>query len=127
MKCGNTPTRLRRRISTGSMPNSRCALDELLEHPIVDLGAQAAVCALLVLVGQHGSYPVADTADRVRPDDLGERVPVVADPELDVGAVVVEVVDVDGGEDTLAGHGEADVVVAIGPVVVAVGHVVHAV
>ncbi len=102
-------------------------VDDLLERPVVHLGAEPPVGALLVLVGQHRTDPVPDAADPVGPDDLGQRVAVVPDAELDVGAVVVDGVDVEAGEDAVAGDPEPDLVVPVGPVVVAVRHVVDAV
>ena len=71
---------------------ARRHVDEPLEHPVRDLGAEAAVGALLVLVRQHGSERVLDVLDPVRADDLGERVAVGARAELEVRAVVVDAV-----------------------------------
>ena len=69
---------------------ARGHVDEPLEHPVRDLGAEAAVGALLVLVRQHGGERVLDVLDPVGPDDLRERVAVRAGAELEVGAVVVD-------------------------------------
>src|SRR5208283_4915443 len=87
-------------------------------------GAEAPVGALLVLVGQRGPHLVTHAADHVRADDLGQGVAVMAHAELDVGAVVVDDVDLDPAHGTVAHHGELDVVDAVRTVVVAVGDVV---
>ena len=63
---------------------------QALDHEVRDLGAEAAIGALLALVGQHRGDVDLDAADLVRPDDLRERVAVMADPELEIGAVVVD-------------------------------------
>jgi hypothetical protein len=49
---------------------ARGEVDEALEHPVADLGTEAAVGALLVLVGQDRRERVLDVLDRVRADDL---------------------------------------------------------
>ena len=72
---------------------ARRHVDEPLEHPVRDLGAEAAVRALLVLVRQHRGERVLDVLDPVGADDLRERVAVRAGAELEVGAVVVDAVD----------------------------------
>ena len=82
----------------------RGLVHHLLEHPVVHLGAEAPVGALLVLVGQRRPHPVTHAADRVRADDLGQGVAVMAHAELDVGAVVVDDVDLDAAHGAVAHH-----------------------
>ena len=103
---------------------ARGEVDHPLEHPVVDLGAEAAVGALLTFVRQHGLDSVLDAPDSVGTGDLGERVAVVADAELDVGAVVVDRLDPQALHRPVAHHCQLDLVDPIGAVVVAVGDVV---
>ena len=91
MKYGNSRMKfLRRTVDRVEAELAGGLVDHLLEHPVVHLGAEAPVGALLVLVGQHRLHPVPHAGDRVRAGDLGEGVAVVAHAELDVGAVVVD-------------------------------------
>ena len=99
-------------------------VDHLLEHPVVHLGAEAPVGALLVLVGQRRPHPVPHAGDRVRAGDLGQGVAVMAHAELHVGAVVVDHVDLDAAHGAVPHHRQLDFVDAVGAVVVAVGDVV---
>ena len=52
--------------------------------------AEAAIGALLALVGQHGGQIDLDAVDAVGTHALGERVAVLADAELQIGAKVVD-------------------------------------
>jgi hypothetical protein len=99
-------------------------VDHPLQHPVVHLGAEAAVSALLAFVRQHGFDPVLDASDSVGTGDLCERVAVVTDAELDVGAVVVDRLDPQALHRAIAHQRQLDLVDPIGAVVVAVGHVV---
>ncbi len=102
---------------------ARGHVDEPLEDPVRDLGAEAAVGALLVLVRQHGGQRVLDVLDPVRPDDLGERVPVGAGAELEVGAVVVDARDPQRLELAVVVERERGLVAAVGAAVVVVDDV----
>ena len=113
--------RLRRRISTRSTPRSlRGEVDEPLDHPVADLGAEAAVGALLVLVREDRGERVLDVLDAVRPDDLRERVAVRAGAELQVRAVVVDARDAHRLERAVVVERERGVVLAVGAAVVVV-------
>src|SRR4026208_952985 len=64
---------------------------------------------------------------RYGPGGLGERVAVGAVAELEVGAVVVDHLDAQPGEDAVGGHRPPDVVVAVAREVLAGREVVDAV
>ncbi len=98
----------------------RREVDEALDHPVADLGAEAAVGALLVLVREDRGERVLDVLDPVRPDDLRERVAVRARAELEVRAVVVDARDAHRLERAVVVEGERGVVVAVGAAVVVV-------
>ena len=76
------------------------------------LGAEAAVRALLVLVGEDRGERVLDVLDPVGADDLRERVAVRAGAELEVRAVVVDAVDPQRAEGAVVVEGELGVVVS---------------
>jgi hypothetical protein len=69
-------------------------VDRRVHHPlddeVGDLGAEAAVGALRALVGQHRGDVEVDAANAVWPDDLRQRVAVMADSVLEIGPIIVE-------------------------------------
>ena len=59
MKCGNSRMKLLApQLDRVDAQLAGRLVDDLLEHPVVDLGAEAAVGALLVLVRQHRAHAV---------------------------------------------------------------------
>ena len=66
-------------------------VDQALDHEIRDLGAEAAIGALLALVGQHrGDVGPRRCGSGTARRSARERVAVMADAELEVGAVIVD-------------------------------------
>ena len=82
---------------------------------------------MLALVGQHRGDVEVDAADAVRPDDLRQRVAVMADAELEVGAVVVEHLAAQPDHPVVGVERELGVVDAVGAVIVAAVMIVDAV
>ena len=105
----------------------RRLLHDAFERPVGDLGTEAPVGALLRLVRQDGSEAIFGARDPVGAGQLRHRVPVGADPEVDVSAVIVDDVGLEAAERAVLRERHLDVVVTIGSVVVAVRHVVEAV
>ena len=114
-----------RRNSTGSRPELvDRGIDQALDHEVRDLGAEAAIGALLALVGEHGGDVDLDAADLVGADDLRERVAVMADAELEIGAVVVDHLAAQAGHPAVRVERQLGVVDPVGAVVVGGGDVV---
>ena len=85
----------------------RGGVDEPLEDEVAGVGARPAEEALLDLVRQHALDPVAQAADPVRAGRLRQRVAVLAVGELEVGAVVVDDVELQREELAVAGRPRA--------------------
>ena len=94
------------------------------DDEVRDLGAEAAIGALLALVGQHGGQIDLDAVDAVGTHALRERVAVLADAELQIGAIVVDDPGLQAEQRAIALERELGVVDAVRRVVVAARGVV---
>ena len=97
------------------------------DHEVGDLGAESTIGALLALVGQYRGNVQIDAADAIRPDDLRQRIAVVADAELEVRAVIVEHLAAQADHPVLAVERELGVVDAVRAMIVAGRDVIDAV
>ena len=102
-------------------------IDHALQHEVGDLGAEPPVRALLALVGQHRGQGDLSAPDPVGAGELGRRVAVVAHPELEIGAVVVDHLHPEARDGAVVHDRDLHVVDAVRPVVVAARDVVDAV
>src|SRR5215510_5797584 len=102
-----------RRNSTESRPSSSTA--------------KSAIGALLALVGQYRDDLQVDAADPIWPDDLRQRIAVMADAVLEIGAVVVEHLAAKTNHPVVGVERELGIVDAVGAMIVAGGEIVDAV
>src|SRR5262249_15554142 len=106
-------------------------VDRRVHHPlddeVGDLGAEAAIRALLALVGEHGGYIEVDAPDAVWPADLGQRVAMMPDPVLEISAVIIEHLAAQADHAVVGVERELDVVDSVRAVVVTGGEIVDAI
>ncbi len=96
-----------------------------LQHPVGDFRTEAAVGALLALVGQHRHELHRHAVDAIGPDDLAQRVAVGAVTVLQVRAVVVDHLEAQRQHRAVALERELAAVDAVRAVVVAAHGVVE--
>ena len=82
---------------------------------------------MLALVGQHRGDVEVDAANAVWPDDLRQRVAVMADSVLEIGPIIVEHLAAQPDHPVVGVERELGVVDAVGAVIIAAGEIVDAV
>ena len=103
------------------------SVHQALQHPVGHLCAKAPIRPLLAFVGQSSPHTHAERADPVRSGDLRHRIAVRANPELQVGAVIVDDVKAQRQHRAVFGQREFGVVKPVATVRVGVGEVLQSV
>ena len=105
----------------------RRAVDQAFDDEIGDLGAEAAIGALLAFVGEHRFKFDLDRVDGIGADALREGIAMLADAELKIGAVIVDDVGPEAEERAIVFYRQLGVIDPVGAVRVAAGGVVDTV